>query len=187
MKRWITLFDRAVGMISAAAAGAAAAILLAIFLMVQAEVVLRFIFDSPTSWSHEISTFAICWVGFLAAGHILRLSRHLEVDVLTSRVSEKSRRLLGTITDAFAFAFCVYACYLGVKFVDIAFLMKATSASEIDTPSLDSLSRHSDWFSEYSRSNFSRGFFLDGISSITGNPKFKPWQWNSPLWPAVFS
>ena len=134
MKRLITLFDRAVGMISAAAAGVAAAILLTIFVIVQAEVVLRFIFDSPTSWSHEVSTFAICWVGFLAAGHILRLSRHLEVDVLTSRISKKSRRLLGTITDATACAFCIYACYVGVKFVDIAFLMKATSASEIDTP-----------------------------------------------------
>jgi len=134
MKRSITLFDRAVAMISAAAAGVAAAILLIIFLIVQVEVVLRFIFNSPTSWSHEVSTFAISWVGFLAAGHILRLGRHLEVDVLTSRISKKSRRMLGTLTDTIACIFCFYACYLGVKFVDIAFMMKATSASEIDTP-----------------------------------------------------
>ena len=134
MKRSITLFDRAVAMISAAAAGVAAAILLVIFLIIQMEVVLRFVFDAPTSWSHEVSTFAICWVGFLAAGHILRLGRHLEVDVLTSRISRKSRRIVGTVTDTMACIFCVYACYLGVKFVDIAFMMQATSASEIDTP-----------------------------------------------------
>lgn len=134
MKRLITLFDRGVATLSAAAAGLAAAILLAIFLVVQLEVVLRFVFERPTSWSHEVSTFAICWVGFLAAGHVLRLGRHLEVDVLTSRISRKSRLVLGTATDAIAFIFCAYACYIGVRFVDIAFLMKATSASEIDTP-----------------------------------------------------
>ena len=134
MKRSIAFFDRAVAMLSAAAAGVAAAILLVIFIIVQLEVVLRFVFDSPTSWSHEVSTFAICWVGFLAAGHILRLGRHLEVDVLTSRISKSSRRTLGTITDVMACAFCTYACYLGVKFVDIALMMGATSASEIDTP-----------------------------------------------------
>lgn len=134
MKRAFTAFDKLVGWISAAAALVAAALLLGIFLIVQYEVVLRFVFNSPTSWSHEVSTFAICWVGFLAAGYVLRLGRHLEVDIVISRLSIRGRRVLGTITDAIAGAFCIYAVYLGVNFVQIAHMMQATSASEIDTP-----------------------------------------------------
>lgn len=134
MTQFCTWFDRIVGWVSAAAAIVAAALLLGIFLIVQYEVVLRFVFDSPTSWSHEVSTFAICWVGFLAAGYVLRLGRQLEVDILTSRISVSGRRILGTMTDTIAAVFCTYACYLGVNFVQIAHMMQATSASEIDTP-----------------------------------------------------
>lgn len=134
MIRFFSLFDRIVGFISAAAAIVAAALLLGIFIVVQYEVVLRFVFNSPTSWSHEISTFAISWVGFLAAGYVLRLGRHLEVDIITSRLSVLTRRIVGSITDAISAAFCMYTCYLGVNFVKIAHLMQATSASEIDTP-----------------------------------------------------
>lgn len=125
--------DRAIGALSYAAAIAAALVLFLMFLMVQVEVVLRF-FKRPTHWTHEISTYAVPWVVFLASAYVLRLGRHLEVDIVTSRLSEVTRNRLGILTDATAAAFCAYAAWHGKRFVDVANLMGATSASELDTP-----------------------------------------------------
>lgn len=134
MTRIVTLLDRVSLVLATTAAAIAAAILAALFVVIQYEVVLRFVFNSPTSWTNEVSTFAISWVGFLGAAYVLRIGRHLEVDVLTTRISFPARRLLGTVTDLIGCGFCVFTAFLGKRFVDIAILMRASSASELDTP-----------------------------------------------------
>lgn len=134
MKALLTAIDRAVYWLSFMAAMIAAAILVTIFVIVQYEVVMRYVFNSPTFWTNEVSTFAISWVGFLGAGYILRIGRQLEIDVITMRLSEKGRRNLGTLTDLLAMVFCGYVTYLGYKFVSLSYLMQASSASELDVP-----------------------------------------------------
>lgn len=134
MKRLLTLFDKVIFTVSAGAAIVSASILLFVFVIIQFEVVMRFVFDSPTSWTHEVSTLAISWVGFLGAGYVLRLGRQLEIDIVTMRISDGARRLLGTLTDVIGGVFSVFIAYLGFDFVRIAFIMRATSASELDTP-----------------------------------------------------
>lgn len=122
-----------IGALTYAAAIAASVALFLMFLMVQVEVVLRLL-KRPTHWTHEISTFAVPWVVFLASAYVLRLGRHLEVDIVTSRLSTLARSRLGIFTDATAAVFCAYAAWHGKRFVDVALMMQATSASELDTP-----------------------------------------------------
>lgn len=133
MRGAAVLFDRLVGALSYGAAILAALVLFAMFVMVQYEVVLRFL-GRPTHWTHEVSTFAVPWVVFLASAYVLRLGRHLEVDILTSRLRDATRRRLGIATDVVSAVFCLYAAWHGKRFVDVAVLMSATSASELDTP-----------------------------------------------------
>jgi len=133
MKRLLTLFDRVIFTISAGAAIVSASLLLFVFVIIQYEVVMRFIFNRPTSWTHEVSTFAISWVGFLGAGYVLRIGRQLEIDIFTMRISERARQLAGTVTDVVGGIFSGCIAYLGYEFARIAFLMRATSASELDT------------------------------------------------------
>lgn len=129
-----TAYDRLVLAISATAAAAACALLAFMFVTVQYEVVMRFVFHRPTHWTHEVSTFGISWVGLLSAAYVLRLSRHLEVDIVTTRIGERARAVIGTGTDLLGTAFCSIAAVLGAEFVEIAMMMGATSASELDTP-----------------------------------------------------
>lgn len=134
MRRILVGLDRVVHAVSAVAAAVAAALLLTIFVAVQYEVVMRFVFNRPTFWVNEASTYAISWVGFLGAGYLLRIGRQLEVDIVTMRLSEGARRALGTATDLIGGVFCAYTSYLGVEFSRIAYVMRASSASELDVP-----------------------------------------------------
>lgn len=127
-------FDRVVRLISVCLASISASLLLFLFIIIQYEVVMRFAFNAPTDWTNEVSTFAISWVGFLGAGYVLRLGRQLEIDVITMRLSEKACRIVGTTTDAVGAMFSAYIAYLGYEFTRVAWLMSATSASELDTP-----------------------------------------------------
>ncbi len=134
MIQFFTILDRLVRVISLAAAVLAAAILLMIFVIVQYEVVMRYVFNAPTSWTNEVSMFAIAWVGFLGAGYILRIGRQLEIDVVTMRISPRARRWLGTATDLLGAVFCAIIAKLSYDFVVISEMIQATSASELDTP-----------------------------------------------------
>ena len=132
MRRMLTWLDRAIWAISAGSAFVSATLLLIVFVIIQYEVIMRFVFNSPTYWTHEVSTFSIAWVGFLGAGYVLRLGRQLEVDVFTMRISESRRRLLGSATNAVGGVFCGFTAYLGYEFTRIAYFMRASSATEMD-------------------------------------------------------
>ncbi|WP_372617198.1 TRAP transporter small permease [Falsiroseomonas sp.] len=129
-----TAFDRVVRILSVTLALFAGALLAMLYIIVQFEVVMRFVFHAPTHWTHEVSTFAISWVGLMAAPYALRLGSQLEVDLVVSRLSPRSRARLGIATDLLGAAFCGFAAWLGLGFVEIAQMMEATSASELDTP-----------------------------------------------------
>ncbi len=129
-----TAFDRVVFGISVGMALFAGLILAGLYVIVQYEVFTRFVLHAPTYWTHEVSTFAISWVGLLAAPYVLRLGSQLEVDLVTSRLPPGLRNALGIATDMLGAAFCGFAAWSGAGFVELAQLMEATSASELDTP-----------------------------------------------------
>jgi len=129
-----TGLDNLVRVVSAALALLAGALLALLYVIVQFEVVMRFVFHAPTHWTHEVSTFSISWVGLLAAPYALRLGSQLEVDLVVTRLPPLARAVLGAATDLLGAAFCAFAAWLGIGFVEIAQMIEATSASELDTP-----------------------------------------------------
>ena len=129
-----TAFDRLVLGLSVAMAVLAGLLLAGLYVIVQYEVFTRFVLSAPTHWTHEVSTFAISWIGLLAAPYVLRLGSQLAVDLITSRLPSGLRNALGIATDLLGAAFCAFAAWSGAGFVDLAHMMEATSASELDTP-----------------------------------------------------
>lgn len=134
MVSFFTAIDKIINFFSLAAALLAAAILLSTFVIIQYEVVMRYVFNAPTFWTNEISTYAIAWVGFLGAGYVLRIGRQLEIDIVTMRIGPKSRKLLGTATDLLAAAFIGWIAKLSLDFAMTSKMIMATSASELDVP-----------------------------------------------------
>jgi C4-dicarboxylate transporter, DctQ subunit len=129
-----TLADRMIAFLSMLGAVAAAAALATIAVSVIIEVIARSVFNSPTLWAVEISTYSIIAAGFLGSAFVLRRGRHLEINLLTSRLSQSTQKWLGVVTDACAAAFCFIVCVSGMRFVELSQIMGAVSVSELRIP-----------------------------------------------------
>jgi TRAP-type mannitol/chloroaromatic compound transport system permease small subunit len=76
------------------------------FLLLLMEVVLRYFFNSPTVWANELAQMLFGAYAILAGGYILRTGGHVNVDILYSHLSKKSRAALDIGTSLLFFLFC---------------------------------------------------------------------------------
>ncbi|QIM61903.1 C4-dicarboxylate ABC transporter permease [Pasteurellaceae bacterium Orientalotternb1] len=74
-------------------------------------VVLRYGFNSSINVTEEVSRYLFVWLAFLGAILAFSENQHVSVTMLTSKLTEKKRKVLGLFTDA-AMLFC---CYLIVS------------------------------------------------------------------------
>lgn len=72
------------------------------------ELIMRYVFNSPTIWAHEISQFLFGITFMLGAGYTLLGNGHVNMDIFHSRFSTKGKARLDMATALFAFL------YLGV-------------------------------------------------------------------------
>jgi len=64
-------------------------------------VILRYIFSQPVAWEGDVAWILFVGFSLLAGAYVLRLDRHVRLDVLYSRFSPKRK----AITDAVTFIF----------------------------------------------------------------------------------
>ncbi|MEP9348580.1 TRAP transporter small permease [Xanthobacter sp. KR7-225] len=130
----LNLLDRAIGWISLAAALLAIGGLACVFVSVTWEVISRDLLGHATIWSNEFSIYGVIAIAFLGAGHVLRLNGHLEVDLITARLSKRVRDGLGAATDLVAAVFCALVVHSGVSFVELSNILGAVSVGELRIP-----------------------------------------------------
>ena len=100
-------FDRGVVM---AASGAAWLVFIAMAISVY-EVIMRYAFNSPTSWVHE-SVVMLVAVGFALGGPAaLASDRHIRVKVLYDAAGPRCRLWLDRFNDLVTFGFCLAMSY----------------------------------------------------------------------------
>ena len=76
------------------------------FALLFLEVILRYFFNSPTVWANELAQMLFGAYAILAGGYILRTGGHVNVDILYSRLSTKSKAALDVFTSILFFLFC---------------------------------------------------------------------------------
>lgn len=67
-------------------------LVVAILLVTVREVVLRYVFDAPSSWAMDGSRYALLFVFFLALGPALQSGHHVAVDLFDAYVPLRLRR-----------------------------------------------------------------------------------------------
>jgi len=81
------------------------------FLITVFEVISRYVFDEPTYWAHESTTFLIAAV-FLIGGPIaLARDKHIRVRIFYDTVSPRGRRLLDIVNSLIALVFFAGLAY----------------------------------------------------------------------------
>ena len=92
-----------------------AVILVAMLLMIVANVVLRYAFNSPISWVDQIATYGVVYVTFIGAPRVLARRGHVSVDILESLLSAAGRRRLMVFIDAVGLVYCVAFSLLAAR------------------------------------------------------------------------
>ncbi|CCK78330.1 TRAP transporter large permease [Desulfobacula toluolica] len=98
------------------------------------EVIMRRIFNNPTTWVFEVSLFILMWTVLMGVSYSSRERRHIIADILISRISESSRLTLGITTNIVVLIFVVVVGYYGFHTYLDAYQQKITSIGLLRYP-----------------------------------------------------
>jgi len=84
--------------------------------VVTIEVVLRYVFNSPTCWALETTIFLYGTYTILGGGYALLYNRHIGVDIFHKRFSPRNRAIVDLVTSLLFFAFVGATLWYGVPF-----------------------------------------------------------------------
>ncbi|MBW2585290.1 MAG: TRAP transporter small permease subunit, partial [Deltaproteobacteria bacterium] len=80
------------------------------------EVLVRYLFNSPTNWAHESMFLMFGMQYMLAAGFTHRENAHVHVDVLYHYFPLRMKALVNVLTSIFFFIFCIVLFWTGWVF-----------------------------------------------------------------------
>ena len=108
------------------------ALILLMLLLVGAvlwQVISRYVFASPSSWTEEMARFLLIWIALLGAAYAFRSGMHLALDVLPRKLEGKSARALKLFTIAMVILFSATVLVVGgVSLVYLTWDLKQYSA-----------------------------------------------------------
>jgi TRAP-type C4-dicarboxylate transport system permease small subunit len=79
----------------------------------------RYVLNNSLAWTEEVAINALVVVVFLGAAMCVRLSRHIQVDVLYHYLPARAARGLAILVDLVRIGFFAYAAYLMWRYVGI--------------------------------------------------------------------
>jgi TRAP-type mannitol/chloroaromatic compound transport system permease small subunit len=85
-------------------------------LILALEVVLRYVFNSPTMWAHGTTQRIFATYYILSGAYIFRYNKHVSVDIVYNRFSLRTRANLSLIGSLFFFVFCGVMLWKGIDF-----------------------------------------------------------------------
>jgi C4-dicarboxylate transporter DctQ subunit len=97
-----------------------ASVLLLTFVVVR-EVFMRFVFNSPSGWTIEVSVIIQLAYGFLCAGYVLRQRAHITLESIFDYVQHKTRAILLMTGSIMGTIFCGIMAYYSWLMVAASF------------------------------------------------------------------
>ena len=94
------------------------------------EVIMRYVFNSPTNWAHESMFLMFGAQYLLAGGFCLREDAHVRVDVFYSKFSQKTKAMTDVATSLFFFIFAISLLTSGWTFFNDSFQVREVSFTE---------------------------------------------------------
>ena len=92
------------------------ALLAVAFLIIFAQVVIRYVFKSGFPWMEESARYMIIWMSCLGASIAVRKKRHMSIDVLEVRFPPRLRKTMSFILDLAVLAFFIIIIIVGTKY-----------------------------------------------------------------------
>jgi TRAP-type C4-dicarboxylate transport system permease small subunit len=100
-------------------------------ILVVAQVILRYVFNDPLTWSEELARFCFIYLAFVGIGAAYGRRRHMFVDALLIELPPRFKRIVEVSVAGLATAFLV--AVIGITIRTILDLYRM----EVDTPALE--------------------------------------------------
>lgn len=96
-------------------------------LLIFAQVIMRFVFNSAFSWSEELGRYIFIWQIWLGASIAVREGVHIRVEILFGLLKGKAAIVAEIVADLIWFAFCVFLVLNSFELME--YLIKTHSVS----------------------------------------------------------
>ena len=113
----------------------ASALFIAIGFIVSYEVIMRYLFNSPTIWVNEVSRFLQIWATYLALTYSFHKQDFIRITVIYDRLNENGKKILDFISFIFILIFSSFVVYYGWLIVYDSLKVGRTSSTILDVPS----------------------------------------------------
>jgi len=87
--------------------------LLAIVVVLTAQIVARYIFEAPLVWSEELVLIMLLWITFLGSALVLEARGHISIDFVVRLMPERMQRVIQLCTAGLMLVFCAALVYGG--------------------------------------------------------------------------
>ena len=124
MKRSIQKVDKCLSMIENAVIILG---LSAMFLILLAQVIMRYVFSRPLTWSEEAARFTFVYVSFIGISYAYRQKGHIRMEVVVNLFPQAVRRGLEVLINLGTIALFCYMIPFSFRFIGIQAGVKATA------------------------------------------------------------
>ena len=90
------------------------------------DVVMRYVFNAPTIWAHELSLHLFGAYAVLAGPYVLRYHQHVKVDIIYLRFSPRGRAIIDSFTYLLFFLFIGLLFWYGYVIAERAVELRQT-------------------------------------------------------------
>ena len=113
----------------------ASALFIAIGFIISYEVIMRYLFNSPTVWVNEISRFLQIWATYLALTYSFDRKEFIRITVLYDKLNAVGKKVLDLIGAIFILTFSSFVLYFGWLIAYDSLKVGRTSSTILDVPS----------------------------------------------------
>jgi len=96
--------------------------------VVIAQVVFRYFFANPLTWTEELSRYLLVWGAFLAGSSLVKRQENMFVDFFINKLTHKKLRIVKLFTHVATFCFLVFLCYYAYKVIPRISMRQLTPA-----------------------------------------------------------
>ncbi len=134
MKKMWLFFEQGVERLNRLGVIAAELSLVLLLLLVFHEVVSRYIFDKPTTYSVELSEYLLLFGAFVGAGWVMREDKHVRMHSFTNLLPPRVRQVVSFFMSTIVLCFCTILIWQGTKAALMAFRGGYHSSSLLNVP-----------------------------------------------------
>lgn len=77
------------------------------------QVLTRYIFNSPSTWSEELASYIFAWVTILGAAYVFGKREHMAIPIFVEQFSLKTQRILAILSEVIILLFAVVILVYG--------------------------------------------------------------------------